>query len=141
MPPPYAGRCVCGAVRYRLIAEPLTVYACHCTDCQALSGSAFRLSMPVRRDTLEVVAGIPEELEYSPLGASTKRGRRCGTCSTWLWGEPVRLPQVVVLRPSTLDDRSWFDPVAHIWVRSAQPWVRIPEGTLVFEGQPPDDRA
>jgi hypothetical protein len=139
MPPPYPGRCVCGAVRYRLTAEPLTLYACHCADCQALSGSAFRLSMPVRRDTLEILLGEPEAFRYSPIGASAKTGRRCPACSTWLWGEPERLPQVVVLRPSTLDDRSWLDPVAHIWVRSAQPWVRIPAGVLTFDGQPPDD--
>lgn len=141
MPPPYSGRCLCGAIRYRLTAEPLTLYACHCADCQALSGSAFRLSMPVLRNTLELVHGRPEEFEYSPLGALPKRGRRCPACSTWLWGQPERIPSVLVLRPSTLEDRSWLDPVAHIWVRSAQPWVQIPEGTLVFEEQPSDDRA
>jgi hypothetical protein len=141
MPPPYSGRCVCGAIRYRLIDEPLTLYACHCTDCQALSGSAFRLSMPVLRDAVDVTQGEPEPFVYAPLGASPKRGSRCASCATWLWGEPGRLPQVLVLRPSTLDDRSWLEPVAHIWVRSAQPWIRIPDGALVFEAQPPDDLA
>jgi len=140
MPPPYSGRCVCGAVQYRVTAEPLTLYACHCTDCQALSSSAFRISMPVLRDAVEILRGAPEPFAYSPIGASTKHGRRCAACSTWLWGEPERLPQVVVIRPSTLDDRSWVDPVAHIWVRSAQPWVRIPDGVLTFDGQPPDER-
>ena len=138
--PPYPGRCVCGAVRYRLTAEPLTVYACHCTDCQALSGSAFRLSMPVLRDAVEITHGAPEEFRYAPVGAAPKRGKRCRDCGTWLWGEPERLPQIRVLRPSTLDDRSWVDPVAHIWVGSAQPWMRIPDGVLTFPGQPPDDR-
>jgi hypothetical protein len=141
MPQPYVGRCVCGAVRYRVTGEPLTLYACHCTDCQGLSGSAFRLSMPILRDTLQVTQGRPEEFQYTPIGASPKRGRRCPACSTWLWGEPERMPQVVILRPSTLEDRSWLDPVAHIWVRSKQPWVRIPAGTLTFEGQPPDELA
>ncbi len=139
MPAPYVGRCVCHAVQYRLTGEPLTLYACHCTDCQALSGSAFRLSMPILRTALQVIQGRPEAFQYSPAGASPKRGKRCPDCSTWLWGEPERIPQVVILRPSTLDDRSWLDPVAHIWVRSAQPWIRLPEGSLIFEGQPPDD--
>jgi hypothetical protein len=45
MAAPYTGGCVCGATCYRLTAEPLTLYACHCTDCQKRSGSAFGLSM------------------------------------------------------------------------------------------------
>jgi hypothetical protein len=97
--------------------------------------------MPVLRDAVEILRGAPEPFSYSPIGASPKHGRRCTACSTWLWGEPERLPQVVVIRPSTLDDRSWVEPVAHIWVRSAQPWVRIPDGVLTFAGQPPDERA
>jgi len=36
------GGCACGAVRYRLTAPPLIVHACHCRDCQKLTGSAFR---------------------------------------------------------------------------------------------------
>jgi hypothetical protein len=139
MTAPTEGGCLCEAVRYRLMAEPLTLYACHCTDCQVISGSAFRMSMPVTRASIEITRGQPERVEYAAAGARPKRASRCGACSTWLWGEPARAPQLLILRPSTLDDRSWLDPVAHIWVRSAQPWVRIPEGALVFESQPPDE--
>eukprot|EP01036_Dinobryon_divergens_P058580 gene58580-78143_t len=31
---PVDGGCQCGAVRYRLLAAPLGIYACHCKDCQ-----------------------------------------------------------------------------------------------------------
>ena len=41
MAPPYTGRCFCEAVKYRITDEPLTFYACHCTDCQKRSGSAL----------------------------------------------------------------------------------------------------
>jgi hypothetical protein len=57
VPPPYPGRCLCGAVRYRVTEEPLTLYACHCTDCQKRSGSAFGLSMWVRRAAIEATRG------------------------------------------------------------------------------------
>jgi len=33
----------------------LTGYACHCTDCQTSSGSAFTLSMTVNRDNIEMI--------------------------------------------------------------------------------------
>ena len=48
MAPPYTGRCFCEAVKYRITDEPLTFYACHCTDCQKRSGSAFGLSSHTR---------------------------------------------------------------------------------------------
>ncbi|MFL6835047.1 MAG: GFA family protein, partial [Xanthobacteraceae bacterium] len=56
---PLSGGCQCGGVRYELSAEPLTVYVCHCTECQRQSGSAFALSLAVARDALAVVKGTP----------------------------------------------------------------------------------
>ena len=37
-----SGRCHCGAVRFEAEVDPAEVLICHCTDCQTLSGSAFR---------------------------------------------------------------------------------------------------
>lgn len=58
MPSPYAGTCMCGQIQFRLNAEPITLYACHCTDCQRRSGGALLLSMWVHRDSLEVLDGV-----------------------------------------------------------------------------------
>ena len=135
MPAPYDGGCICGAIRYRVGEEPLTLYACHCTDCQRHSGTSFVLSMFVRRRALEVVRGTPRSYEFAVDGGPTRRGKFCDACSTRLWGEPIKLPDVVVIRPGTLDDTRWLEPVAHIWTRSAQPWVSLPNDTLNFECQ------
>ena len=35
------GGCLCGAIRYRLEGEPITVGLCHCADCRKESGSMF----------------------------------------------------------------------------------------------------
>ena len=42
------GGCQCGKIRYRLIAEPLMLYICHCSDCQKQSASAFGMSLRMR---------------------------------------------------------------------------------------------
>jgi hypothetical protein len=39
------GGCICGAVRYELLEKPLFIQACHCTQCQTATGSAFILTM------------------------------------------------------------------------------------------------
>jgi len=131
---------MCGAIRYRVAEEPLTLYACHCTDCQRHTGGSFALSMIVRRDALAILRGEPVPYESTAEGR-TRRGRFCAACATRLWGEPSRLPQIRVLRPGTLDDTSWIVPVAHIWTRSRQPWVRLPEDAVAFDTQPDDPMA
>ena len=139
MPAPYTGQCLCGDVRYRVSTEPLTVYACHCTDCQRRTGSAFAVSMLVRRSSLEIIQGEPGSyLAHLPDGR-TKSGRMCSACGTRLWGEPAN-QAVVVVQPGTLEPPVQLTPVAHQWTRSAQPWVIFPPDAVLFETQPADPR-
>ena len=137
MPAPYTGGCLCGEVRYVVSGEPLTLYACHCTDCQHRTGTAFALSMVVSRKSFEVQKGKPVHYSVKLADGRTKTGQVCPTCSTRVWGEPVKLPDMVIVQPGTLDDTSWLRPVAHIWTRSAQPWFPFPEGVARYEAQPP----
>jgi GNAT superfamily N-acetyltransferase len=130
------GGCLCGAVRYRLGAEPITSYVCHCTDCQRRTGSAFALSLVVPAAALEVTRGSTAAYAAALGDGRVKRGQLCAACGSRLWGEP-RLDQTIrILQPGTLDEPSQFPPVAHIWARSAQPWFVFPEGVAVFAEQP-----
>ena len=40
------GGCHCGNITYRAEVDPNTVGICHCTDCQTLTGSAYRANIP-----------------------------------------------------------------------------------------------
>ena len=140
MTAPYPGRCVCGAVHYRVTQEPLTVYACHCTDCQKRSGSAFGLSMWVRRADLEVTKGTPEMLEVPGVDGQPRHHYICAKCACRLWSSRPSRPEFAVVRPGTLEDTSWLRPAVHVWTRSAQPWFVFPEGVPRMETQPADPR-
>ena len=137
MPAPHAGGCICGEVRYAFDGEPLTLYACHCTECQTRTGSAFALSLFVSREVFKVEKGEPVLRDVTMADGRHKRGRFCTVCGTRLWGEPLKLPDAVIIGPGTLDDTSWLRPVAHIWTRSAQPWFQFPKDAILFEQQPP----
>ena len=76
---PQHGGCLCGEVRYRLAEDPVTLYVCHCTDCQRQSGASFALSMIVRNAALEVVRGRPEEYALTLPD---------GRVSVYSWGRP-----------------------------------------------------
>ena len=98
----------------------------------------MRLAMWVDRSSLRVVAGEPKLLEFQGSHGRPRRARACGNCDTRLWAEPANKPAIAVLLPGTLRDASRFRPVAHLWVRSALPWVTIPDGIAKYETQPND---
>ena len=130
---PLTGGCFCGACRYELNAAPLAVWACHCTDCQRQSGSAFNLTMPAPRDAFSLTQGEPAAFERT-----TARGRKtvirfCGRCGTRLFSESN--PQVVTIRPGTLDDTGWVKPTAQYFLASGHAWARI-EGVDDHDDQP-----
>ena len=41
------GRCLCGYLAYEAEVDPDSTLICNCTDCQVLSGSAFRVTVQV----------------------------------------------------------------------------------------------
>ena len=135
---PLTGGCQCGGVRYEIRAQPLTVYACHCTECQRQSASAFSLSLVVARDTVVIVAGTPRQWRRVIEGTRAIECVFCGECGVRLLHNPERNPQVSIVKPGTLDDTSWLEPVGHIWTRSAQSWFEIPDHGVNYDAQPPD---
>jgi len=92
----------------------------------------------VPRSAIEVTRGSAELHTLANAGGRVTHARVCAKCATRLWSEPQKEPTVAILRAGTLDDRSWVQPVAHIWTRSAQPWFVFPEGTARYDVQPAD---
>jgi hypothetical protein len=95
--------------------------------------------MIVEERGLELLRGEPRRYVKEWPDGRRWQGRFCGVCATRMWGEPARVAQLRILRPGTLDDHGGLTPVAHVWTRSALPWVVIPTDVRRFEGQPTDD--
>lgn len=133
---PVEGGCQCGAVRYRLKASPLSVYNCHCKDCQRFSGAAWSMSMPVRVDDFEQLGGTLVRYERVADSGRHIVMNFCANCHTWLWNEPPD-PALLVVRAGSLDDMDWAVPVGNIWVGSKAAWADIDPASTNFAGQPP----
>lgn len=133
---PLEGGCHCGAVRYRLSAPPLTIYNCHCTNCQKITGSAFVVSAAIPESAFEFTKGAPKTVEWVSDAGNRRFGWFCGDCGSRIAHGQVPSTGVLSLRAGTFDDTSWIEPVGDIWTRSAQAWLKF-EG-LVAEGQPTD---
>ena len=138
---PLTGGCLCGAARYEITQEPTRVYACHCTDCQRASVSAFSIGVVVPGEAFRLIG---KALQPAP-GGITAGGRVktrwvCPDCGICLCGglkigtEPPGYARIV--RGGTFDDTSWLNPTMHFYTRSKQSWVILPEAATIYETQP-----
>ena len=118
------GACHCGEVRYQAEVDPEKVALCNCTDCQTLSGSAFRVNVFVDEGDLEFLSGEP--VEYVKTGESgNKRVQAfCGTCGTGLYATSAgEGPRVYGLRVGTSRQRDELVPKRQAWLRSRLDWL------------------
>jgi hypothetical protein len=132
---PFTGGCQCGAVRYRITGWPLTLYCCHCSECQRQSASAFGMSMRVARVDVEIDLDAMAQWIRDEGKRTEAHGRFCPACGVRIMHDRPD-SEAVTVKAGTLDDRSWLRPVGHIWTASAQSWVAIPGDTLNYERQP-----
>jgi hypothetical protein len=116
--------------------EPLSLYVCHCRECQKQSASGFGMSLAVPRDGFRIVKGEPATWSRVADSGLTVAAALCKTCGSRLYHSPQRNPNIVNIKAGTLDDLSDLTPVGHLWTKSANAWVRPSITGLVFEEQP-----
>ena len=109
------------------------VHCCHCLDCQRQTGSAFVLNALIETDRIEVLSSEP-----IPIVMPTDSGRphdvyRCPNCLTAVWSDYGRRPALRFVRVGTLDNPKALPPDVHIFTRSKQPWVGLPDDVLAVE--------
>lgn len=117
------GQCHCGRVRYAATVNPENVSVCHCTDCQAISGSAFRTTLRVPDSDFEMTG---ETRTYMKVAASGNQRALvfCPECGTQMYGMPVGDgPKLISVRLGTSKQRAQLPPRRQIWCQSAMPWV------------------
>lgn len=130
------GGCQCGAMRYELTAEPLTLGLCFCRDCQQQSGSAFGMSLVVPKRGFRVVQGETGCFTRPTDSGNTTDCHFCPQCGTRLYHLPGYLPEHVNVKPGTLDDPGGLEPRLAVWTVRQPGWLTLPEGIRRFERNP-----
>jgi hypothetical protein len=133
MSPRREGGCLCGAVRYRVKAEPVRSSACHCTSCQRRTGSAFGVGAYFRDEDVEFLQGERKAYEYrSDESGRWLRMEFCPNCGgTVTWTAEV-FPGLRAIAGGSFDDPKWLRPARFVWMRSAHPWIIPPDEMPVF---------
>lgn len=138
------GGCLCGQVRFTLLAPPLRTFACHCTFCQKVTGSSFFAESILPRDAVRFNEGARHLHEHrSDTSGKTVTVHFCPSCGSTLGLTFERWPELHGIARGCLDDPNAVEITSHIWTRSAQTGVVLPAHVDCFaqaraslDGQP-----
>ncbi|MGH6931457.1 MAG: GFA family protein [Dongiaceae bacterium] len=130
------GGCHCGFITYEADVDPDDAYVCHCTDCQSISGSAFRWAVPVAEGAFKLLTGQPKTYVKLAASGATSHQLFCPECASPLYSTSVGVaPKVLYLRLGTARQRAELWPRVQYWCRSAQNWVAVEEPSKRIDTQ------
>jgi hypothetical protein len=131
------GRCHCGQISFEAEIDPAQVRICHCTDCQTLTGTAFRTNVSSLPGTFVLKSGTPKIYIKTAESGNKRAHGFCPECGTPLYST-TRGPNPTSygLRVGALDRRAELRPTRQGWCRSALPWSMDITGVERFERQP-----
>jgi hypothetical protein len=133
----HGGGCLCGAVRYETVAEPLRVTICHCRFGQRATGSAYMVEPIFRRADLRVSRGAPAIYTQRSAGSGKMvHVHFCAACGTKLFLTFERFAESCGVYAGTFDDPDWFEigpeNAKHIFIGVARPETILPPGLPAF---------
>jgi hypothetical protein len=130
------GCCHCGLIKYEAEVNPEEVYACHCTDCQSISGSPFRWAVSIPEGDFKLLSGQPKTYVKMAASGRTSHQLFCPECASPLYSTSLgEGPKFVNLRLGTARQRAELRPRKELWCGSAQEWVAVQGNTQKLEAQ------
>ncbi|MCE9616479.1 MAG: GFA family protein [Lentisphaerae bacterium] len=133
----FEGSCQCGAVTYASDGEPIFVGACHCTNCQKWTGSAFSMMVAVPKPSFTVRGGrLATHHDVGDSGKATHR-HFCAACGCTIYDEVDVNPSMVMIPVGTLANPDAVKPQLHVYWKHHASWV---DGLLAlpkFDALPP----
>ena len=117
------GSCHCGAIAFEAEVDAERVSICHCSDCQKLTGSAYRVSVACERDDFILLRGTPATYIKRGDSGALRVQSFCANCGSPLFVHGVEDPSRLGLRVGCIDQRKEFVPRRQIWCRSSLPWT------------------
>jgi len=117
------GSCHCGSVKYEAIVDPARTTICHCTDCQNLTGSAYRVSIAANEGSFRLATGRPAVYVKVGDSGSSRAQAFCSNCGSPLYTYDADNPKIYGLRVGCIAERAALVPRLQKWCRSALRWT------------------
>jgi hypothetical protein len=128
------GSCLCGAVRYRIEAEPVATRSCWCRTCQALGAGSATVNVFFPAEAIAVEGNL------RAFTSSAESGNRvdyefCPVCGTPVFVQSEANRALKGVRAGTLDDKGPAKPEKVLWVSEAPSWALMDPATPQEERQ------
>ena len=118
------GGCHCGRLTYTAEIDPGRITICHCSDCQELSGSAYRANAHVDAAAFRMT-GEPALYERPAASGRTRVHAFCPRCGTNIYATgKAEHAAALSLRTGTIRQRMELRPSRQIWCCSALDWTQ-----------------
>ena len=117
------GGCHCGAVAYEAEVDPANVGICHCEDCQQLSGSPYRVTLPTSTQNFRLTRGTLRTYVKTADSGSKRAQTFCPECGAPIYAASPHNPPTVSLRWGSIKQRDQLAPKRMIWCGSAAPFA------------------
>jgi hypothetical protein len=105
------GGCHCGFITYEAEADPAKAMICHCTDCQTLSGSAFRAVLLTQEGSFKLRTGKLKIYVKTGESGNERPQSFCPKCGTPIYSTTLgKGSKVHSLRLGTVRQRDEFIP-------------------------------
>ncbi|QDF74181.1 MULTISPECIES: GFA family protein [Shewanella] len=116
-----SGGCLCGALRYRVSAEPFDSDYCHCSQCRKSTGAMAACWMDFKTEQVNWLKGTPKEFASS----DTIRRGFCDQCGTSISYRSLDYPDYYTLSIASLDNPNAVAPRYHIHTDQQPDWLII----------------
>jgi hypothetical protein len=113
------GQCHCGRVTYKAEIDPAKISICHCTDCQSLTGSPYRVTAICNGNQVRLTGEAPRIYAKTGDNGRTRFQHFCPECGSPLFTSGEGGPDDW----GSIRQRDQLRPVRQIWCRSAVPWI------------------
>lgn len=132
----YTGGCACGAARYEVTGEPVSMGDCQCRQCQRDSGTGHSSYLTFAGAAVRL-EGRPSHWDFVGDGGTRKRRVFCQACGCPLYMTFPDMPEIFVVRAASLDEPTRYKPQIVLWTEAALPWDRIDPTLTMFDRMPP----
>jgi hypothetical protein len=122
------GHCHCGGISFEAEIDPGRVSICHCTDCQMLTGSAYRVTVLTSRNAVRLTGKSPKVYVKTGENGQKRLQYFCPDCGSPMFtsGEGADADEWGI-RWGSIRQRRELPPKRQIWRRSAVAWVDLRE--------------
>jgi hypothetical protein len=133
----HEGGCLCGALRYETLTDPVRVTTCHCKFCQRATGAAYMIEPIFRLDDLRVIKGSTAVYQLRSAGSGKMvYVHFCAICGTKLYLTFERFSETCGVYAGTFDDPNWFaigpENARHLFIEAARHDTILPAGIPAF---------